>query len=75
MILVDAESRTGKTVRERDVQGLDGGWFEVSHTTKYVPADPANGRPNDGYIDTIIDDNFDHLAYFTPLDNPEPKML
>ncbi|KAI5370541.1 putative peptidase S9, prolyl oligopeptidase, catalytic domain, dipeptidylpeptidase IV [Septoria linicola] len=75
MILVDAKTRTGKTVRERDVQKLDGGWFEVTHTTTYVPADPANGRPHDGYIDTIIHDNFDHLAYFTPLDNDQPKML
>ncbi|KAK4540772.1 hypothetical protein LTR36_008849 [Oleoguttula mirabilis] len=74
-ILIDAVARTGKTVRERDVQALDGGWFEVSETTTFVPADPANGRPLDGYIDTVIHDNFDHLAYFTPLDNPEPKML
>lgn len=74
-ILIDAVARSGKTVRERDVQKLDGGWFEVSETTTFVPADPANGRPLDGYIDTVIHDNFDHLAYFTPLDNPEPKML
>jgi dipeptidyl aminopeptidase len=75
MILVDAVRRTGRTVRERDVKKLDGGWFEVSHTTRYVPADPSNGRPDDGYIDTLIHNNFDHLAYFAPLDNPEPKML
>jgi len=74
-ILIDAVKREGKTVRERDVQKLDGGWFEVSETTTFVPADPANGRPEDGYVDTVIHDNFDHLAYFTPLDNPEPKML
>ncbi|KJX94753.1 dipeptidyl-aminopeptidase B like protein [Zymoseptoria brevis] len=74
-ILVDAKARTGKTVRERDVQELDGGWFEVSHTTRFVPADPDNGRPHDGYVDTVIEENFDHLAYFTPLDNPEPQML
>jgi dipeptidyl aminopeptidase len=74
-ILIDAKARTGKTIRERDVQKLDGGWFEVSHTTKFVPADPEKGRPNDGYVDTVIHENYDHLAYFTPLDNPEPKML
>lgn len=75
MILVDAVQRNGRTIRERDVQKLDGGWFEISHTTTYVPADPSNGRPHDGYIDTIIQDNYDHLAYFTPLDNSEPMML
>ena len=75
LILIDAERRTGRTVRERDVLKLDGGWFEVSQTTTYVPADPGNGREHDGYIDTVIHDGYDHLAYFTPLDNPEPKML
>ena len=47
-ILIDADARTGKTVRERDVQKLDGGWFEVSETTTFVPADPAQGRVYDG---------------------------
>jgi dipeptidyl aminopeptidase len=75
VILIDAVRRTGRTVRERDVQKLDGGWFEVSHTTTFIPADPKNGRHQDGYVDTVIHDNYDHLAYFTPLDNPEPKML
>ncbi|TVY27720.1 putative dipeptidyl-aminopeptidase B [Lachnellula hyalina] len=75
VVLVDVELRTGKTVRTQDVQKLDGGWFEVSQKTRYVPADPANGRPQDGYIDTVIHDNYDHLGYFTPLDNPTPIML
>ncbi|CAK4032027.1 dipeptidyl-aminopeptidase B [Lecanosticta acicola] len=75
VVLIDAVSRTGRTVRERDVMKLDGGWFETTHTTKFVPADASKGRSHDGYIDTIIHDNYEHLAYFTPLDNPEPKML
>lgn len=74
-VLIDAVNRTGKTVRERDVQNLDGGWFEVSKTTTFVPADPERGRIHDGYIDTVIYNNYDHLAYFSPLDNPEPRML
>jgi dipeptidyl aminopeptidase len=75
VVIVDVETRTGKTVRTEDVQKLDGGWFEVSENTRYVPADPANSRPHDGYIDTVIYKNNDHLGYFTPLDNPEPIML
>lgn len=74
-ILIDAEARTGKTVRERDVLELDGGWFEISHTTTFVPADPDNGRMHDGYIDTVIHNNYDHLAYFSPLENPAMQML
>ncbi|KAH8674779.1 putative dipeptidyl-aminopeptidase B [Tricladium varicosporioides] len=75
VVLVDVELRTGKTVRNENVAKLDGGWFEVSENTRYVPADPANGRPHDGYIDTVIYNNWDHLGYFTPLDNPQPIML
>lgn len=74
-IVIDAERRTGKTVRERDVQKLDGGWFEVSETTTFVPSDPAKGRTKDGYIDTVIHDGYDHLAYFSPIDNPHMQML
>lgn len=75
VVLVDVEQRSGKTVRTTDVQKLDGGWFEVSQKTRYIPADPANGRPQDGYIDTVIHENYDHLGYFTPMDNPNPIML
>ena len=73
--LIDVIQRTGKVVREEDVKALDGGWFEVSEKTRYVPGDPGNGRPHSGYIDTVIKDGYDHLAYFTPLDNPEPIMI
>ncbi|KAF4637516.1 hypothetical protein G7Y89_g573 [Cudoniella acicularis] len=75
VVLIDVELRTGKTVRNFDVSEFDGGWFEVSQNTRYVPADPANGRPYDGYIDTVINNNYDHLGYFTPIDNPVPVLL
>ncbi|KAK4190575.1 putative dipeptidyl aminopeptidase [Podospora australis] len=75
VLLVDVHARTGKAVRTTDVKALDGGWFEITHKTTYIPADPENGRPHDGYIDMIIRDDNDHLAYFTPLDNSEPVML
>lgn len=75
VIVIDALKKTGKTVRETDVNAIDGGWFEVSETTAFIPADAANSRPFDGYIDTIIHEGYDHLAYFTPLDNDQPIML
>lgn len=75
VVLVDVASRTGKAVRTTDVKAIDGGWFEISHRTKYIPADPSKGRPDDGYIDTVIHGDGDHLAYFSPLDNPDPIML
>ncbi|KAI9710675.1 MAG: hypothetical protein M1820_002508 [Bogoriella megaspora] len=75
VIVFDVEDRSAKVVREEDVKALDGGWMEVSETTRYIPADPANGRPHDGYIDTVIHDGYDHLAYFHPIENSEPELL
>ncbi|KAL1302456.1 hypothetical protein AAFC00_002848 [Neodothiora populina] len=75
VIVIDAAKRTGKSVRETDINAIDGGWFEVSETTAYLPADPENGRPHEGYIDTVIHEGYDHLAYFSPLEAGEPTML
>ncbi|KAK6336411.1 hypothetical protein TWF696_001969 [Orbilia brochopaga] len=75
MVLVDVGQRTGKIVREVDINAIDGGWFEVSQQTTYIPADPKAGRPQDGYIDTVVHDGYDHLAYFTPLDQKDPILL
>lgn len=75
VLLIDVKQRIGKVVRTVDVNAIDGGWFEVSKNTRFIPSSPENGRTHDGYIDTIIHDGYDHLAYFTPLDNPQPIIL
>lgn len=75
VVLIDVTRRSGKVVRTTDVNGIDGGWFEVSEDTTFIPGDPGKGRPHDGYIDTVIHEGYDHLAYFTPLDNPQPIAL
>ena len=75
IVLIDVTSRSGKVVRVQDVAALDGGWVEPTQATRFVPADPANGRPDDGYIDTVIYQDYDHLAYFSPLDSSTPTML
>ncbi|KAI9790181.1 MAG: hypothetical protein M1816_005381 [Peltula sp. TS41687] len=75
VVLIDVLLQTGQVVRTVDVNALDGGWFEVSQETRYIPADPSKGRVNDGYVDMVIHDGYDHLAYFTPMDNATPKML
>ncbi|KAL4882788.1 dipeptidyl peptidase IV N-terminal region-domain-containing protein [Aspergillus karnatakaensis] len=75
IFLVDTESRNSTLIRIQDVSELDGGWVEPTQSTRFIPADPEKGRPHDGYLDTVIHEGYDHLAYFTPLDNPEPIML
>ncbi|KAI1160449.1 dipeptidyl peptidase IV N-terminal region-domain-containing protein [Nemania serpens] len=75
VMLVDPVARTGLNVRNVDVGKIDGGWFEISHETTYVPRDYRRDRWDDGYIDVVIHDDGDHLAYFSPLDASEPVML
>lgn len=75
MVLIDVKERKRKVVREQNVAELDGGWFEVTQNTVYVLADPSKGRAHDGYIDTVIHEGFNHLAYFPTLDSSKPVML
>jgi len=75
VMLIDVKKKAGRMVRTQDVNALDGGWLEISQTTKFIPADEKAGRPQDGYIDTVIVDGFNHLAYFTPMDSSEPRLL
>lgn len=75
IVLVDVVSQTGQTVRTVDSKDLDGGWIDPTQETKYLPADPANNRPEDGYVDIIISDNGNHLAYFSPMNSSTPVML
>lgn len=75
VVLIDVTERQGKTVNSIDYDKLDGGWFEISHTMTYIPADKSKGRKEDGYVDTVVHEGYEHLAYFTPLDNAEPILL
>lgn len=75
VLLIDVTERTGKVVNSVNVKDIDGGWFEISHTMTYVPADWSKGRRYDGYIDGIIHEGYEHIGYFTPLNNSEPILL
>ncbi|KAL4901298.1 putative dipeptidyl-aminopeptidase B [Aspergillus multicolor] len=75
VFLIDTSTKESKLIRIQDVKELDGGWVEATQSVRFIPADADNGRPYNGYIDTVVHDGYDHLAYFTPLDNPEPIML
>lgn len=48
-------------------------WFEITHNTLYIPK--SESREEDGYIDVIGVDGYDHLAYFSPANATDPKYL
>ncbi|OAA80075.1 dipeptidyl aminopeptidase [Akanthomyces lecanii RCEF 1005] len=75
VLLIDVADRKGSVVNSVNVKDIDGGWFEISHTMTYVPADWSKGRRYDGYVDGIIHEGYEHIGYFTPLNNSEPVVL
>ncbi|PFH57585.1 hypothetical protein XA68_14849 [Ophiocordyceps unilateralis] len=74
-VLVDVADRTARVVHDVDAQAIDGGWIDVSRRTAFVPADEKRGRRHDGYVDTVIHNGFDHLAYFSPLNASQPTVM
>lgn len=50
-------------------------WFEVTSTALYIPKNESLGRKVDGYVDVIVQDGFNHLAYFFPPENPHGVLL
>lgn len=50
-------------------------WFEITSNTVYVAKNESLGRMHDGYIDTVVVDGYNHLAYFSPPENPDGELL
>lgn len=69
VVLVDAEDSSYEIVRDEQTDS----WFEISHDTYYVPK--SDTLKEEGYIDTISVDGFNHLAYFSPPSNSTPQIL
>jgi dipeptidyl aminopeptidase B len=42
---------------------------------KFVPKDVTNGRMEDGYIDMVERDGYNHLGYFSPLSSSTPQYI
>lgn len=62
--LYDPSAEGPELVRSEKV--ADGGWFEITHNVQAV---------GDGYIDTLTDGGYNHLALFEPASNSTPKLL
>ncbi|KAF4583251.1 dipeptidyl aminopeptidase [Ophiocordyceps camponoti-floridani] len=74
-LLIDVANKTARVVYDVNATRLDGGWIDVASKAVFVPADEKKARPHDGYIDTVIHKGYNHLAYFSPLDSPEPSVM
>lgn len=70
--LVEADTNESKLIR---TQAANNSWFEITSNTMYIPKNESLGRTNDGYIDTIVVGGYNHLAYFSPPENPNGVIL
>ncbi|KAM9925612.1 hypothetical protein OXX59_003759 [Metschnikowia pulcherrima] len=72
VFLVSVESGSASLVRSSRAEKA---WFEVTDNAVFVPQNESLGRYADGYIDVISHEGYNHLAYFTPPNNPSPFLL
>ncbi|SCU86885.1 LAME_0D08020g1_1 [Lachancea meyersii CBS 8951] len=73
VVLVDAEKGASHEVPRKE--SSEDGWWEITHNTKYVPRDSLRGRDQDGYVDLIPFNGYNHLAYYSPANSTDPVML
>ncbi|KAF9200764.1 hypothetical protein BGZ49_009007 [Haplosporangium sp. Z 27] len=73
LVLVNPTSLTGTVVREWDAGKEDGGWIDMQQSIRYVA--PSNAVPEGGYLDIGNNNGYNHIALYTPINNPTPKWL
>lgn len=74
IFLINTETMTSVVTRS-EYTSDDGGWFEITQDTLYIPKDESKNRTDDGYIDTITVNGYNHLGYFSPPEASEPFIL
>ncbi|KAK6456375.1 dipeptidyl aminopeptidase B [Scheffersomyces xylosifermentans] len=72
IFLINSEENTSKIVRTLTAEDS---WFEITSNTLFVPKNASVGREQDGYIDTVVHEGYNHLAYFSPPDSEEGVLL
>ncbi|KAF9155773.1 hypothetical protein DFQ26_009632 [Actinomortierella ambigua] len=73
VVLVDPAQYKGKVIREWDAGKEDGGWIDMQQSYYYIA--PSKFVPEGGYLDIGNNAGYNHLALYTPVDNPQPKWL
>ncbi|CAG8752414.1 17865_t:CDS:2, partial [Cetraspora pellucida] len=73
VVLVDPVTRNGTTVREENADKMDGGWFEITRSWVYLQK--GGSIRQDSYIDVVVNNGYNHLAIFSPLNSSSPRYL
>lgn len=73
LVLVNPDTLTGKVVREWNAGKEDGGWIDMQQSIRYVA--PSKAVSAGGYLDIGNNNGYNHIALYTPINNPNPKWL
>jgi dipeptidyl aminopeptidase len=73
LFIVDPVTLNSKLVREWNAGEEDGGWIDMKQSIRYVA--PSKAVPQGGYLDIVDNNGYNHIALYTPIDNPTPKWL
>lgn len=72
VVSMDVSTRLSETVRKTP---SDGGWWEITHDTLFIPQNTTNGRDSDGYVDIMPVNGYNHLVYFSSSNHTKPRIL
>ncbi|KAG0222716.1 hypothetical protein BGX31_008912 [Mortierella sp. GBA43] len=73
LFIVDPVTLNSKLVRDWNAGEEDGGWIDMKQSISYVA--PSKAVPQGGYLDIVDNNGYNHIALYTPIDNPTPKWL
>ncbi|CAG8478792.1 4428_t:CDS:10, partial [Acaulospora colombiana] len=73
VVLVDVSTLKGTTVREENADERDGGWFEITRSMVYL--NKSGSLNQDAYLDIVVNDGYNHLALFSPINSNTPQYL
>ncbi|CAI4507570.1 CFS_G0023670.mRNA.1.CDS.1 [Saccharomyces cerevisiae] len=72
VFLIDTIAKTSNVVRN---ESSNGGWWEITHNTLFIPANETFDRPHNGYVDILPIGGYNHLAYFENSNSSHYKTL
>ncbi|CAG8541103.1 11966_t:CDS:10, partial [Acaulospora morrowiae] len=73
VVLVDTVTLKGTTVREENADATDGGWHEITRSMIYLKK--FGSLTQDAYLDIVVNNGYNHLALFSPIDSNTPQFL
>ncbi|TQV91038.1 dipeptidyl aminopeptidase [Cordyceps javanica] len=79
VFLIDLE-RTDMAAVEGELLRTESGsgdcWVEpIRKVVHFIPADPSRNISDDGYVDLVVHNGYNHLAYYTPLRTSKPTTM